>query len=175
MKVVAFLAGLLMRSITLIAFCLCLCGGAFSLRFLVLAHVGGALFIVLCCITLVFEVAQVSLGHMLAGMELLIVNYVALFYVLLIYTSWKRWYYSLCTGGGRRSLKRLKRCAPQVLVRVARQQQQCELLLQSCVERQHWLHYCFCYYYGGHAKYALSWVMAAGSLYCLWNDVLGGV
>ena len=107
-----------------------------------------------------------------AKMELLLLNYVALFYVLLVYFAWKRWYYSLCAGGGRKSIKRLGRCAPQVLVRVARQQRQCQLFLQRCIERRHWLHYCFCYYYGGHARHLSSWLLAAGTLYCLWNDVL---
>ena len=59
-----------------------------------------------------------------------------------------------------------------ILVRVARQQRQCQLFLQRCVERRHWLHYCFCYYYGGHARHLSSWLLAAGTLYCLWNDVL---
>ena len=59
-----------------------------------------------------------------------------------------------------------------LLVRVARQQRQCQLFLQRCIERRHLLHYCFCYYYGGHARHLSSWLLAAGTLYCLWNDVL---
>ena len=59
-----------------------------------------------------------------------------------------------------------------LLVRVAWQQRQCQLFLQRCIERRHLLHYCFCYYYGGHARHLSSWLLAAGTLYCLWNDVL---
>ncbi len=104
-------------------------------------------------------------------MELLLLNYVALFYLLLFYHVWKRWYFSSSVGGGRRSLKRLQRCAPQVLVRVARQQQQCQLFLEQCFQRRHWLHYAFCYYYGGHARHVTSWLVSAVTLYCLWNKV----
>ena len=108
---------------------------------------------------------------LVANMELLLLSYAALFYVLLFYFAWKRWYHSLGAGGGRKSMKRLERCAPQVLVRAARQQRQCQFFLESIVERRHWLHYGFCYYYGGHARQWSSWLLAAGTLYCLWNDV----
>ena len=89
----------------------------------------------------------------LSQMELFLVNYVALFYVLWLYFMCKRWWYRpLCVGSGRRSLKRMQRCAPQVLVRAVKTQRQCELLLGNFVQRRHWLQYGFCYYYGGHAK-----------------------
>ena len=65
-------------------------------------------------------------------MELIFLNYVALFYVLIIYTAWKRWYHSSRAGGGRKSMKRLERCAPQVLFRALRNQQYCENILQEC-------------------------------------------
>lgn len=48
-----------------------------------------------------------------------------------------------------------------------------KIYVEICIKRQHWLHYCFSYYYGGHAKYASSWVLAAGAVYCLWNDIHG--
>ena len=84
----------------------------------------------------------------------------------------KRWWYRpLCVGSGRRSLKRMQRCAPQILVRAARTQRQCQLLLENFVQRRHWLQYGFCYYYGGHAKSVSTWMMSAGTLYALWNDV----
>ena len=107
-------------------------------------------------------------------MELLLLNYVALFYVLLFYFAFKHWYRSLRAAGGRRSLERLRRCAPQVLVRAARQQLQCELLLEGCFERRNWLQYCFCYYYGGHSSHVSAWLMSAGTLYVLWNDLHAG-
>ena len=59
-------------------------------------------------------------------------NYVALFYVLIIYTAWKRWYHSLPAGGGRKSMKRLQRCAPQVLFRALKNQRYCQHVLQEC-------------------------------------------
>ena len=65
-------------------------------------------------------------------MELIFLNYVALFYVLIIYTAWKRWYLSLRAGGGRKSMKRLERCAPRVLFRALRNQQYCQYILQAC-------------------------------------------
>jgi len=77
-------------------------------------------------------------------------------------------------GGGRRSLKRLRRCAPQILARAARQHKQCQYFLESCLQRRHWLHYSFCYYYGGHAASGSSWLMTAGTLYALWNDIHAG-
>ena len=105
-------------------------------------------------------------------MELFSLNYVALFYVLWLYFAFKRWWYRpLYAGGGRRSLKRLQRCAPQVLVRAARTQRQCQLFLAACFERRQWLQYSFCYYYGGHAKSYSTWLMAAGTLYAIWNDL----
>jgi len=107
-------------------------------------------------------------------MELWFLNYVALFYLLLFYFALKRWYRSQGGGGGRRSLKRLRRCAPQILARAARQHKQCQYFLESCLQRRHWLHYSFCYYYGGHAAYGSTWLMTAGTLYALWNDKHAG-
>jgi hypothetical protein len=107
-------------------------------------------------------------------MDLLFLNYVALFYVLLFYFACKRWYRSLGVRGGRRSLKRLRRCAPQILVRAARQHLQCQYFLESCFERRHWLQYSFCYYHGGHAASGSAWLMTAGTLYALWNDMHAG-
>ena len=108
----------------------------------------------------------------LSQMELFLVNYVALFYVLWLYFMCKRWWHRpLGIGSGRRSLKRMQRCAPQVLVRALRTQRQCELLLENFVQRRHWLQYGFCYYYGGHAQSVSTWLMSAGTLYALWNDV----
>ena len=106
-----------------------------------------------------------------ARMELLFVHYVSLLYVVLFYFVWKRWYKSLSVGCGVKTVKRLRRCAPQVLERVARQQRQSHLFLECCLRRRHWLHYAFCYYYGGHANRVSSWCVAAGTLYCLWNNV----
>ncbi len=40
-------------------------------------------------------------------MELLLLNYVSLFYVVLFYFVWKRWYRSLSVGGGYKAMKRL--------------------------------------------------------------------
>ena len=99
----------------------------------------------------------------------LFLNYVALFYLLLFYFALKRWYRSQGGGGGRRSLKRLHRCAPQILARAARQQKQCQYFLEVCLHTRHWLHYSFCYYYGGHAAYGSTWLMTAGTLLALWN------
>ncbi len=98
-------------------------------------------------------------------------NYVVLFYAVLFYRVWRRWYLSSTVGGGRRTVKRLQRCAPQILVRVARQQRRCLIVLEQCLQRRHWLHYGFCYYYGGHARHVSSWLVAAGTLYCVWNNV----
>ena len=109
--------------------------------------------------------------HLFAQMELFFVNDVALFYVLWLYFACKRRYCTLCARGGRRSLKRLQRCAPQVLVRSARTERQCQLLLDQFVQRRHWLQYGFCYYYGGHANSLSAWLMSAGTLYALWNDL----
>ena len=104
-------------------------------------------------------------------MQLFLLHYAALFYVIYFYFAWKRWYCTLNTGGGRKAINRLRRCAPQVLVRAAQQQRRCELFLESCIGRRHWLQYGFCYYYGGHARHVSSWLIAAGTLYCLWNNV----
>ena len=66
------------------------------------------------------------------SMELLLLNYLTLFYVLVVYSAWKRWYYSLRAAGGHRSMKRLERCAPQVLVRAFQKQRYCQHILQEC-------------------------------------------
>jgi len=117
------------------------------------------------------QISQPCVASWFATMELLLLQYMSLFYVVLFYSVWKRWHRSLSVGGGHKTMKRLRRCAPQVLVRAARQQRQCEIFLDSCLQRRQWLHYGFCYYYGGHARHISSWLVAAGTLYCLWNNV----
>ena len=98
-------------------------------------------------------------------------QYVFLCYALVLWGQWKRWYRRAYTGGGRRTLKRLRQCAPQLLRRSERQYQQCLHFLELWAARRHWLHYGFCYYYGGHARDVVSWTLAAVTLYCLWNDL----
>ena len=123
------------------------------------------------CSTQLFGAGLPWRSTIVAQMELLLVNYVALFYILWSYFACKRWYCSLRARGGRRSLKRLQRCAPQILVRAARIERQCQLILEKCVQQRHWLQYSFCYYYGGHANSVPAWLMSAGTLYALWNDL----
>ena len=101
-------------------------------------------------------------------MEVLLLNYVALCYLLVFYFKCKRWYCTLGSGGGRRTLKRLRQSAPQILVRTEQQRHRCI----SCLEKSlHFLRYGFCYYYGGHANHLFTWLLAAGSLYCSLDDV----
>ena len=104
-------------------------------------------------------------------MGVVFLQYVALCYLLFFYGRWKRWYRGACKGGGRRTLKRLRQCAPQLLRRSEKQYQQCLHFLELWAARRHWLHYGFCYYYGGHARDLVSWTLSAGTLYCLWNDL----
>ena len=104
-------------------------------------------------------------------MRLLLLQCVALLYVLVFYFRFKRWYRCSQSTCGRRRLRRLQRCAPQILLRAAHQQRQCLLLWVSCLERRQWLLYTFCYYYGGHAASTPAWLLAASTLYCLWNDM----
>jgi hypothetical protein len=106
-------------------------------------------------------------------MDFSLLNYVALFFVFLFYFALKRWYRSLGGTNGRSSLKRLRRCASQVLIRAARRHLQF-FFLETCYERRHWLQYSFCYYYGGHAANGSTWLMTAGTLYFLWNDMHAG-
>ena len=98
-----------------------------------------------------------------ASMEVLLLNYVALCYLLVFYFRCKRWYCTLGTGGGRRTLKRLRQSAPQILVRTEQQRRRCSSYLEMSL---HCSRYGFCYYYGGHANHPFTWVLAASSLYC---------
>ena len=97
-----------------------------------------------------------------ARMELLLLNYVALCYLLVLYFRCKRWYRTLGIGAGRRTLKSLRLSAPQILVRTEQQRRRCSLYLEMSL---HCLRYGFCYYYGGHAKHPFSWLLSAGTMY----------
>ena len=134
-------------------------------------HVCRYVYIICCYLCSKTRIARQRSSTLVLKMQPVLLNYVALCYVLVFYFRLKRWYCSPCIGGGRRTLKRLRQCAPQVLIRIEKQRHQCIHFLEMFLERRKWLQYGFSFYYGGHANCAVSWMASAITLYSLWNDV----
>ena len=102
-------------------------------------------------------------------MQLFLLYYVSLLYLLVFYKYWRRWALRRRGKTGRKSLKRLRQCAPQILFRIDRQHRQCQ---QFCHGRYQCILYCFCFYYGIHSQHLSAWLLAASSLHFMWNDVI---
>ena len=102
-------------------------------------------------------------------MQLFLLYYVSLLYLLVFYRYWRRWALRRRGKIGRKSLKRLRQCAPQILFRIDRQHRQCQ---QFCHGRYQCILYCFCFYYGIHSQHLSAWLLAASSLHFMWNDVI---
>ena len=102
-------------------------------------------------------------------MQLFLLYYVSLLYLLVFYRYWRRWAFRRRGKTGRKSLKRLRQCAPQILFRIDRQHRQCQ---QFCHGRYQCILYCFCFYYGIHSQHLSAWLLAASSLHFMWNDVI---
>ena len=97
-------------------------------------------------------------------MQLLL--YVALLYILPLYKVWKS--QPRRPGRmGKRTLKRLRVCAPQCLERQRRLM--ITVVVATAVVRDV-LQYGFCYYYGIHAVHWSTWCLAAAAIQLKHND-----
>ena len=92
LSVHSFLGGSLHRIIIKQSNASWLCGSSLPINTLVSKHK------VLC-----------SRCTFLTIMQLFLLHYAALFYVIYFYFAWKRWYCTLNTGGGRKAINRLRR------------------------------------------------------------------
>ena len=104
----------------------------------------------------------------MAEFTLTSVHFVALFYMLMFYLRWKRSRQKGSHCLGRKGLKRLERCAPQVLGRACRRQH----LIASWEHRAGCaLHYCFCIVYGARSGNIVSLLCATTCICFKWKNL----